>query len=250
MTGVPPHDPFGQPMQPPQQPPPTYQTYPSYSPQAPRPGDDGGRSRTQAVWALVLAIVPLCLSQIAAAILAIIVLVGPRDGQRRGRGMAWSALVIVALWVVAALIGVIVAIAYGLGSISVDRDENGQVTERGDLFPEDLRVGDCLDEDVSAPSETGWTETVVPCDDLHSGQIYLEVPLEGDDYPALATIRELGDTRCAEGFAEWVGAPLKSSELTVSYLYPDEENWDFDGTIKCIAVPPEKVTGTLEASGR
>ena len=163
--------------------------------------------------------------------------------------MAWASIVVVVLWVVASIVGIIVAIAFAVSDYSVERDENGQVTSRSDVFPEELRIGDCLDENVSAPDETDWTETVVPCDDPHSGQIYLLVELDGSQYPSLATIRETADARCAAGFADWVGTPVESSELTVSYLYPDEDNWDYDREIKCIAVPPTEVVKALFMRG-
>jgi len=259
-------DPYGQPVQPSgpptgQQPsgtpPYTYGYPPGYPPTYPpggpyqRPTPDPSSSRSKAIWALVLAILPLCgVSWIVSLVLAIMVLSGPRDGQPRGRGMAWASIVIVVLWVIAAIVGVIVAIGFAVSNYSVERDADGQVTSRGDLFPEELRVGDCLDEDVPTPDETDWTETVVPCDDPHSGQIYLLVELDGSQYPSLATIRETADARCADGFESWVGVPVESSELTVSYLYPDEDNWGYDREIKCIAVPPTEATGTLEGSGR
>lgn len=91
---------------------------------------------------------------------------------------------------------------------------------------------------------------MVPCDAPHPGQIYLEVLILDATYPRVSSIRELADAECAEGFAAWVGTSVESSELQMTYLYPDEENFGYDRTIKCIVVAPEDVTGTLEGSGR
>ncbi|GAA1731512.1 DUF4190 domain-containing protein [Aeromicrobium alkaliterrae] len=248
------NDPYGSPPQlyPPQgygYPPAGYPGYPGYPPGMPGLPPDpqaAARSRTQAVWALVLAIVPLCLSQIVAVVLAIIVLAGRRDGQRRGKGMAAAALVIVVLWIVAAVVAIVVAAV----TITPERDNQGVVISGGEELPEDVRVGDCVDEDVTYPSAKGFFVTVVPCDEPHPGEVFAEIEIEYLDYPGPTRVREIGDAGCAERFEAFVGVPLEASELDVSYFYPTEDNWEYDGMIRCIVVPPEDVTGTLEGSGR
>lgn len=258
--GGPDRDPFGQPVQtppaqgypayPPQPWYPGYPPYPPYAPGPPQPGEDAAASRTKAVWALVLAILPLCgISWIVALVLAILVLSGPSDGQRRGRGMAWASIVIVVVWGLVSVVAVIVAIAYGIDSVTIDRDEDGNVTSRGEAWPEELRAGDCLDEDVTSPRRGDDFETVVPCDEPHSTQIYLEIELDSDDYPSREQIAATG-ARCATEFEAWVGAPPETSELTVSYLYPSEDNWAYETTLKCVVVAPQDVTESLEGSGR
>ncbi|WP_229054201.1 DUF4190 domain-containing protein [Aeromicrobium sp. Leaf350] len=239
-----PAQPYGYPPQP------GYPQGPYGYPQAPYgtppDPDAAGKSRTKAVWALVLAILPCCLTQIASVVLALIVLVGPRDGQSRGRGMAWSSLVIVLLWIV----GVVVAVVVGITSIPAERDSQGNVISGGEQLPESVRVGDCLDEDVSEPSAKGISVTVIPCDEPHPGEVYDEIEIESISYPGEADIRQTAEAGCAERFEAFVGTPLESSELDVSYFYPTRDNWDYDGMIRCIVVPPEDVTGTLEGSGR
>ena len=258
--GGPDRDPFGQPVQPPSaQGYPGYppqQWYPGYPPHQPYPpgmpprGGDADSSRTKAVWALVLAILPLCgISWIVALVLAILVLSGPRDGQRRGRGMAWASIVIVVVWGIATVIAMVVAIAYGIDSLTIDRDEDGNVVSGGEAWPEELRAGDCLDEDVSSPRRGDEFETVVPCDEPHSTQVYLEIELDSYDYPSREEIAETG-ARCATEFEAWVGVPPEASELGVSYLYPSEDNWDYETTLKCVVVAPQDVTESLEGSGR
>lgn len=253
----PPPDPFGQPVQtPPAQGNPGYPPqhgYPAYPPfpmGVPPQGRDAGSSRTMAVWALVLAILPLCgISWIVSVVLAIMVLSGPRDGQRRGRGMAWASIVVVVVWSIVTLVAIIVAIAYGISSLTIDRDENGNITSRGEAWPEELRAGDCLDEDVSSPRRGDEFETVVPCDEPHATQVYLEIQLDSYDYPSREEIAETG-AECEAEFEAWVGVPPEASELDVSYLYPSEDNWDYETTLKCVVVAPQDVTESLEGSGR
>lgn len=125
----------------------------------------------------------------------------------------------------------------------------GNVTSRGEAWPEELRAGDCLDEDVSSPRRGDEFETVVPCDEPHSTQIFLEIDLDSDDYPSREEIAEAG-ARCETEFEAWVGVPPEASELDVSDLYPSEDNWDYETTLKCVVVAPQDVTESLEGSGR
>lgn len=258
MTDVPPpgtpdHDPFGQTVQPPPPGLPGYPSqqwnpiYPPHNPGLPPHRDDAGSSRTKAVWALVLAILPLCVTWIAAAVLAIIVLAGPRDGQRRGRGMAWSALVIVALWVVGSIVAAVLVIA----SVPADRDDDGEVTSGGEVFAEDLQVGDCLAEDFGSDDEEVFTVSVLPCDEPHNGEVFHELELPAGDYPGDRTVAVDADEACYQEFDPWVGTPYEDSELDYFTYLPTQESWDYDDRlITCVVIAPDDVTGTLEGSNR
>jgi energy-coupling factor transporter transmembrane protein EcfT len=224
--------------------------YPPGMPGPAQPVSDPGKSRTKAVWALVLAILPLCgISWIAAVVLAILVLIGPRDGQSRGRGMAWAAIAIVVLWIVA----VVVAIVVGVLSIPADRDEDGNVTSRGEIFTTSLRTGDCIDEDLFAEdaTDTAVTVTVVPCGEPHPAQVYASVDLDPGTYPGENAIFDEADTLCYDEFEAWVGTSYETSELEVFYYYPTAETWEQDDrAISCVVIAPEDVTASLQGSGR
>lgn len=254
MTNTPPpggpdRDPYGQPIQPP---PPTFpvgppQGYPGYPP-PPRPGGATPEaSRTKAIWALVLAILPLCLTWIAAAVLAIIVLVGPRDGQRRGRGMAWASLVIVALWLVGSVIALVVVVA----SIPADRDDDGEVTSGGEVFAEDLQLGDCLAEAFDEYDEDVYTVTVVPCDEPHNGEVFHETQLDDATFPGEDEVFARADDVCFEAFEPWVGTSYDDSFLDFTYYAPSEDSWDYgDRLITCVVISPDDVDESLEGSER
>ncbi len=262
----PPPDPFGQPVQPgptlPAGPPQPYPPHPGampypghtgppgYPPGLPPHGGTPETSRTKAVWALVLAILPLCLTWIAAAVLAIMVLAGPRDGQKRGRGMAWAALVVVGLWVIGSIVAAVAIIA----SIPADRDDDGTVTSGGEVFAEDLRVGDCIDEGVDelfGEDETVFTLTVRPCDESHNAEVYHEVQLDTGSFPGDSSVMDSAEDACFGQFEPWVGQSYDLSELDYTYFYPTEETWAAgDRLISCIVVSLDEVTGTLEGSGR
>ncbi|GAA1731504.1 DUF4190 domain-containing protein [Aeromicrobium alkaliterrae] len=265
MTGTPP-DPFSPTGGPAHPPPPSPVPQPGYPappghPTAGYPGFPPGpqglppdpssaaRSRTQAVWALVLAIVPLCISQIVAVVLAIIVLVGPSDGQRRGKGMASASLVVVALWTV----GVVVALVVGLASIPADRDDDGTVTSGGEVPAEDLRLGDCLDEDFfdTDADDQVYTVTVRPCDEPHTGEVYHEVTLDDGSYPGDRDVAMQADEACYQEFSAWVGTSYEDSELEYFNYLPTQESWDTgDRLITCVVISMDDVTGTLEGSSR
>jgi len=224
--------------------------YPPGMPGPAQPVSDPGKSRAKAIWALVLAILPLCgISWIVAVVLAVLVLVGPRDGQPRGRGMAWAAIVVVVLWIVAVVIGIVV----GLLSIPADRDEDGNVTSGGEVFTTDLRTGDCLDEDLFAEdaTDTALTVTVVPCGEPHAAQVYENTDLDAGSYPGESAIFDEAESRCYDAFEPWVGTSYETSELEVFYYYPTSESWEQDDrTITCVVISPDDVTESLEGSAR
>ena len=222
--------------------PPGLPGYPGGSPWAPPPKP---ASPTLGVVALVLAILPLCLTWIAAVVLAIVVLAGPRDGQKRGRGLAWAALAIV----VAGIVAIIVAIVVVAATIPADRDESGAVVSGGEIFPESVRIGDCIDEDLSGPYEADVSVSVVPCDEPHPGEVFHLVSLDTGPYPGRAEIARIAEVECPAAFESFVGIPLEASSLSVTYLYPSRSNWGYDEKIRCVVVPPDEVTGTLEGSG-
>lgn len=274
MTDVPPHDApdrdaSGRPL-----PPPPAPSTGMASPSAPDPDT----SRTRAIWAVVLAIVPLCLTWIVAAVLAIMVLVGPRDGQKRGRGMAWSALGVVAAWGVASVVVATVLLVTASDERDTDRDDNrtddragsreddrDHSSENGSdddsdsgsdtkVFVSDLAVGDCIDEDVEDLFGEGLaplTLTVRPCDESHIGEVYHETDLGSGSYPGDEQVFTAAEQSCLEQFEPWVGQTYERSALDFTYFSPSEDSWAYgDRLISCIVVSPDEVTGTLEGSGR
>lgn len=255
--GGPDRDPFGQPVQPPptQGPPghPPQQWYPTYPPRQPYPtallprGDDAASSRTKAVWALVLAILPLCLTWIVAAVLAIIVLVGPRDGQRRGREMAWSSLVIVALWTIASVVLAVVLIA----SVPADRDDDGDITSGGEVSVEDLVVGDCLAEEFSGDEENVYTVSARPCDEPHNGEVFHDLEVAEPEFPGDVEMSEIADSTCYQAFEPFVGLTYEDSELDFYYYVPTAQTWKYgDRLVTCVLISPEDVSETLQGSER
>ncbi|MEG9225816.1 DUF4190 domain-containing protein [Aeromicrobium sp. Sec7.5] len=252
--GGPDRDAFGQPVQTPPQGPPGYPPqhwYPAYPPipsGMPPHGDDADSSRTKAVWALVLAILPLCgISWIVSVVLAILVLAGPNDGRRRGRGMAWASIVIVVVWIIASVVAAVLVIALA----PADRDDDGEVTSEGEVFAEDLQVGDCFSEDLGSGEDEVYTVSATPCDEPHNAEVFHEFDLDDGDYPAESDIWDLADEGCYAAFEPWVGQSYEDSDLDFSYYYPTIQSWKYDDrAISCVVLARDDVTGTLEGSGR
>jgi hypothetical protein len=240
--------------QPPQQPSPSQpygapagQQYPTqpypqaYPPQRPTAG---APSKGLAVTALVLAILGFfVLTAIAAVILAIVVPVQSRDGRPRGKGMAISALVISALWVVAFII-LIVAVV----NSQPERDSSGQVVDGGQVLVTSIRVGDCL---AKQPGEsTQLTVGLTPCSKPHREEAYANFNLKGGDFPGQAEVDRLAEGGCFSRFEKYVGISVDESRLEVVYLRPLEESWDVDPGVTCLVSEGTSSTGTLRNSKR
>ncbi len=227
----------------------------SFPPVPAQPEDDGAVSRRRAGWALGLAFVPFIGGAVGSVTLAALVLTGPRDAVPRGRGRAWAAL------------GVNAAVLVLVGALLITDDPElvtvqsmpqprpastevpaGPVTQ-GEVFVEDLAVGDCVDEDFDA-IDAVLTLTVTRCDGSHRGQVFLVQDLPDGEFPGDAAVEDQSYAMCDPGFEAWIGRPYASSSLSYVYYFPDAERWATDRTVQCIVTTPSPVTGTLQGSGR
>lgn len=124
--------------------------------QAPPP--PGGKGL--AIAALVLAFLPLCLTQVAAFVMGIVVL----TSRRAGRGLAIAAIVV-------SLVMVGVLLVLGLAGL-------GSVAERSLV---DLEEGQCIDaEGLGGGQEVDRIE-VVSCSDPHFGEVLAAAELSADE---------------------------------------------------------------------
>ncbi|GAA1731487.1 hypothetical protein [Aeromicrobium alkaliterrae] len=201
-------------------------------------------SRKKAGWALGLAITGI--GSTVALILALIVLCGPRDGLRRGRGMAWTALVVLVAWS-AASVWAYVTLA---GATGVERASDGEVIQGGEVLKEDLRIGDCLDEAFDAevgPVEQG-TIAVLPCDELHTAQVIQLGMLPEGAYPGQDAVLSQAEQFCMPHFQPWVGTPYESSNLLLGFYAPAQESWDQSRAVVCVVSSEDEVVGTFQGS--
>lgn len=211
--------------------------------QLPPPGPPWGqmpaapvRGPAMAIWALVLAFIPLFLTQIAAAVLALVVLL--RGAGQKGRGLAVAALVVSGVWLVVGTIGLAL-----LAASSEDFANELDLPDEGDVSVADLAVGDCTS---SAPEGEMFTIDVVPCSQLHAGEVYRVFDLPDGDYPGKEAVDLMSDEGCFEAFESFVGIGYEESELDYYLLSPLESGWSFDRGVVCLVVGPDDVTGTLQ----
>jgi hypothetical protein len=200
-------------------------------------------SKTKAMWALILAIIPAVLTWIAAIILAIQVLSDSRDGRQHGKGMAIAALVIIPLW-----IAVIVAIIVADVADDADRGPMGEVTRSGEVLVNDVRAGDCVVKGFN--DEVMYTVDVTPCTKPHALEAYANFDLAAGDYPGDNEVERLTTVGCVKRFRQFVGVDAEKSDLQISYILPVKESWDEHRQATCMVGEGKASTGSLEHARR
>jgi hypothetical protein len=159
-----------------------------------------------------------------------------------------------------ALAGAIVAASLILTGCSVlgelfqgqpDRDEDGAITESGQLDVFTLAVGDCIDDSVDEQEVT--SVAAVPCEEPHLFEAYHEYRFEDGEYPGADAVDEEAWAACQDAFEGFVGLPWEESELIGTYYTPTEDSWTNmdDRLVTClVGEDGTKVTGTLEGAQR
>ncbi len=195
-----------------------------------------------ATTALVLSILPLCVTWIAGVVMGILYLTGsPKDAPRRGQAVA--AIVVAAVWTVACVVGAVLIIA----TTGPDRDADGTVTSEGTISAFDLQEGDCT---TDVPDGTVFRLEVVPCDEPHRGEAFYTADLATGDYPGDDAVLEQSEKRCLDAFEDFVGMTYDESELEFSYLYPLEESWATDRSVTCLIASTDPTTGSAQNAAR
>jgi hypothetical protein len=204
-------------------------------------------TRKLATWALVLACIPICLTFIAGAAMAIVVLTS--RGRHAGRGLAIGALAMAGFWCVAAVGFIVLGVA--LDASEPDRASDGEVEQSQEVTTDDVAEGDCV---IMPPGDTVYTVEVLPCAEPHDAEAFAVWSIDGEEYPGSDEVDALVDAGCAQRFASFVGIPYADSELETYILYPSAQSWAFDSRgVTCFVQLPgdDKVTtGTLKGAGR
>lgn len=231
--------------------------------QPPTPSAPSTEDRGIAVGALVLAVLPLVGGWIASVVLALLVL----RHRRPGRGLALTALGVVACWLSLLTVGGTAAllvysthhhgssepaaVASPRGNPSGGADD--QATDgptpharNGDVNVYDLRVGDCVRTEI--PDHDVDTVPVVPCTRPHREEVYAVFQLDIDPPARQREVDRLADGGCTRRFADFVGTPYSQSDLEISWFSPDAGSLKVDHSVQCLVEPPSgQVTGTLKA---
>ena len=118
------------------------------------------------------------------------------------------------------------SLAVGCGLIpetGPSRDENGVVTESGELAAFDLQLGDCFNDPGLDQVET---VTVVPCSLSHDFEVYHLFQMDDGPYPGADAIRDEWIQGCLAEFESFVGISFDVSALDISAIFPTEESWN------------------------
>jgi len=116
--------------------------------------------------------------------------------------------------------------------------------------PFDVDVGNCVDSTTGAGEVTEIP--VVPCSGPHVGEAYAAVRMsDGATFPGEEAVVEAA-RGCEEPFEEFVGVPLRGSQLKVTYFHPTEQSWATgDREILCVVSDPRgPVEGSLRGAAR
>ena len=200
-------------------------------------------TKTQAIWALVLAIIPTPLTWIASVILAIVVLNKPKDLRGGpGKGLSIASFGVIILWIIG-FVGMAAAGLFG----EAERKAAAVGTERGDVSVTSLFPGDCLVDDPSVAAQL--TVELVPCSETHKQEVYANFTLASGPFPGEKSVARLAEGGCFKRFENYVGIDPVKSELTVMFLHPLSESWDLTREVTCMISDGGSSIDSLKDSG-
>ncbi|MGH3446976.1 MAG: hypothetical protein ACRDQA_06155 [Nocardioidaceae bacterium] len=177
--------------------PPAFPNYPG-GPPGPPPGARQGWNGL-AIAAFVVSFVPL-IDIVVSLPLAIIGLVQIGRTRQRGKGLAVSAIVITVVW--CGLVGLGI---WG-STLGPDRNNQGEITEAGQIDFNEVRVGDCVK--IPDPAGSGDLDASdvegVPCGDGHNTEAVSLIPIAGDSYPGEQAIHQESAPKCVADVREYL----------------------------------------------
>ncbi|TDX81096.1 putative regulator of septum formation [Rathayibacter sp. PhB151] len=130
-------------------------------------------------------------------------------------------------------------------------DTSGEIVDGGTTDVFQLRVGDCLNDELSETATEVTDVPTVPCSDAHSYEVFQNITMaEADEYPGETATTEQADSECQAAFEGFVGLSYEESQYDFSYYYPTQESWDGgDRVINCLITDPAgPSTGTLSGA--
>jgi hypothetical protein len=151
-----------------------------------------------------------------------------RSGQR-GRALAITGIVAGCFWIVAALVGVVVAVSH-----HATRATNGAVTQSGPVLLSDVQTGDCLSSfELSGPIRE---LPEVPCTSPHQFEVVDAYSMPPGGYPGLDQVRRLVRARCLDELYRYVGvSPAQAAAYDVRFIYPLASSWRIgQRTVICV----------------
>ena len=134
------------------------------------------------------------------------------------------------------------------------------LTTAGEIYPDDLSVGDCFNHQIH---DYDKPVKVVDCAEPHDREVIssFEIDdgkypgkLKDDKYPGKKAVARYADARCGAAYETYVGAPYERVSGIFGYYYPTWSGWDDgDRTVICLAYPVEdgeQLVGSVRNSGK
>lgn len=131
-------------------------------------------------------------------------------------------------------------------------EESGEITEGGTTDVFQLRVGDCLNDELSETATEVTDVPTVPCTDPHDYEVFQNITMaDADEYPGEDATVQQADDECSAAFEGFVGVSYEESQYDFSYYYPTQQSWDGgDRVINCLIIDPNgQSTGSLSGAG-
>lgn len=148
---------------------------------------------------------------------------------------------------------VLPAVAACSGSPDEAERQDGAIVAPGALDVFGVRVGDCLDLDVTDATAAQVTDlAAVPCSQPHRHEVFHVGEVTGFDvYPGPSELSSASDGMCLGAFEDYVGVPYLDSDVQFTYLYPSLASWqdEEDREVVCILVSTSPQTRSLAAPG-
>jgi hypothetical protein len=124
------------------------------------------------------------------------------------------------------------------------RDDEGNITEGGDVGVFALEVGDCFDQ----PPDGNISEVAaVPCTDPHDNEVFATFDMEGGDdaaYPGDAAVQTASEECIGATFTDYVGIEYAQSRFGVFPITPTQDTWESDLNDREIICTANAVDGT------
>lgn len=138
-------------------------------------------------------------------------------------------------------------------SDNTTRDDDGNITEGGDVGVFALEVGDCFDQ----PPDGNIEEVAgVPCSDPHDTEVYAIFDMEGGDdapFPGEEAVQTASEECIEDLFEDYVGLDYASSRFQAFPITPTQQTWESelnDREIICTAntVDGTQITGSIQGT--
>lgn len=125
----------------------------------------------------------------------------------------------------------------------------------GEVWVNDLEVGDCWDDPEGGYGDYVETVAQVPCSEPHDNEVYYVFDLPDGPYPGDVEMAAAANQGCQEAFDSFVGIPYEESSLDFIWFAPfGEMEWEKygDREVQCSVfdMTTDQLTGSAQDLAR